>query len=250
LSYCVKDVKDLATVFQNDKNTELILLKNSKVTRENMLALKQRLFQTSVHDRVIISCSSHGTLDENMDFYLAMHDMDFKYPEKKGLAYWELEGLMDSIPARKKLLLLDACNSGLNDQSKQMVRQMDDLTVAEPKKRGLALIALEEDGTNSTFQMMMELFVNVKNKTGVTVISAAGGAEAALEGVLVNNEKLENGVFTYSVLEYFRLNSGQSYSVNQLKKYVEKRVEELTDGLQRPTSRQETMEVDWKLKED
>lgn len=247
LSYCVKDVNDLATTFQNDKNTEMILLKNSDVTRENVLALKQRLLQTSVHDRVIFSCSSHGELDENMDFYLAMHDMDFRNPQARGLAYSELEGLMDSIPARKKLLLLDACNSGLNDQSKKIVQKMNDIAAIDPGKRGSELVFFEDDATNNEFQTMMKLFVNVQNETGITVVSAAGGAEAALEGILVNNKKLENGVFTYAILEYIKLNNGQPISVNELKKYVENRVEELTNGLQKPTSRQEAMEMDWKI---
>lgn len=248
LSYCVKDVNDLATAFQNDKNTEMILLKNSDVTRENVLALKQQLLQTSVHDRVIISCSSHGELDENMDFYLAMYDMDFRNPQARGLAYSELEGLMDSIPARKKLLLLDACNSGLNDQSKKIVQKINDIATTDQGKRGSELVFFEDDATNDEFQTMMELFVNVQNETGITVVSAAGGAEAALEGILVNNKKLENGVFTYAILEYMQENANTSISVNALKKYVEDRVEELTNGLQKPTSRQETMEADWEVK--
>lgn len=105
----------------------------------------------------------------------------------------------------------------------------------------------EDNATNNEFQTMMELFVNVQNETGITVVSAAGGAEAALEGILVNNKKLENGVFTYAILEYMQQNATSSISVNALKKYVENRVEELTNGLQKPTSRQETMEVDWEL---
>jgi hypothetical protein len=33
-----------------------------------------------------------------------------------------------------------------------------------------------------------------------------------------------------------------------MKNYVESRVEEITNGEQKPTSRQETMEVDWEVK--
>jgi len=38
------------------------------------------------------------------------------------------------------------------------------------------------------------------------------------------------------------------YNVAKLKQYVENRLGEITNGKQKPTSRQETMEVDWKLK--
>ena len=56
---------------------------------------------------------------------------------------------------------------------------------------------------------------------------------------------IENGAFTYSILECLKQNEGKELKVNTLKQYVEKRVEEITNGKQKPTSRQETMEVDW-----
>ena len=40
----------------------------------------------------------------------------------------------------------------------------------------------------------------------------------------------------------------EALTVNKLKNYVEKRVEEITNGDQKPTSRQETMEIDWGLR--
>ena len=46
------------------------------------------------------------------------------------------------------------------------------------------------------FELMQDLFVNVDKNTGATIISAAGGTQFALE-----KGSLENGVFTYSILE-------------------------------------------------
>jgi hypothetical protein len=116
LKYCVKDVQDLAMAFADgNSNVDTLLLTNKEVTRENILKLKEFLSKTSVNDKVIISCSSHGLLDDSLNFYLAMYDMDFKNPKARGLKYEELESILDGIPARQKLLLLDACNSGEND---------------------------------------------------------------------------------------------------------------------------------------
>ena len=114
----------------------------------------------------------------------------------------------------------------------------------------------EAENTSTTqdasFKTMMELFVNVRNNTGSVIISAAGGQQSALEGdaVRVNGEVIRNGAFTYSVLEYLKENEAKTdeLSVNKLKQYVENRVEEITNGRQKPTSRQETMDVDWKLR--
>jgi WD40 repeat protein len=253
LTYCVKDVNDLAHALK-DKNTRVKLYTNQKVTRENILALKQYLKDsTTVNDKVIISCSSHGLLDDSLNFYLATHDVDFHNPKARGLKYNELEELLDGIPARQKLLLLDACNSGENDKTELLNKELDRNKTTMDSAQVLAsrgvIIKLEEENKNN-FKKMNELFVNVRNNTGSVIISAAGGQESALEGIEVNGKKIENGAFTHCVLEYMKANEGQTdeLTVIKLKQYVENRVEEITNGKQKPTSRQETMEVDWKLK--
>jgi hypothetical protein len=95
---------------------------------------------------------------------------------------------------------------------------------------------------------MNELFVNVRNNTGSVIISAAGGLQSALEAVEVEGKEIKNGAFTFSVLECLTKNNSNEIKVNDLKHYVEKRVEEITKGKQKPTSRQETMEIDWLVK--
>ena len=248
LQYCVKDVSDLANAFQG-KNNRIKLYTDKNVNRENILSLKKYLADsTTVHDRVIISCSSHGLLDDSLNFYLAMHDVDFKNPMERGLKYEELEGLMDGIPARQKLLLLDACNSGENDRTEIMKRDLEEKkhTIDNAEwiaSRGVIVEIVEENV--SAFTKMNELFVNVRNNTGSVIISAAGGQQSALEAIKVDGKPIENGAFTYSILECLKQNEGKELKVNALKKYAEKRVEEITNGKQKPTSRQETMEVDW-----
>jgi hypothetical protein len=68
--------------------------------------------------------------------------------------------------------------------------------------------------------------------------------------VKVDGKAIQNGAFTYCVLEYLKQHEGdaKALTVVQLKQYVEKRVEEITKGQQKPTSRQETMEIDWGLR--
>lgn len=248
LKYCVKDVKDLGEIFYTMGNTDTLLLTGSQVTKENIQSLKKYLLQnTNVNDRVIISCSSHGLLDNKNNFYLAMHNTNFSDPRIEGLLYAELEGLLDSIPARKKLLLLDACNSGENEI---LSKGEDDLVLLggaenDTMARGIIMRRASEE-QKSAFETMMGLFVNVQNETGTLVISAAGGKQNALEAIEVDGKVIQNGAFTFSVLEY--LNSDNVLTVNGLKKYVENRVETITGGNQKPTSRQETMDINWELK--
>ena len=201
---------------------------------------------TTVNDKVIISCSSHGLLDDSLNFYLATYDVDFSNPKERGLKYEELESLLDGIPARQKLLLLDACNSGENERLLIERNKNNDLASNDPKKKGEELEVVNKEV--QSFQKMNELFVNVRNNTGSVVISAAGGLQSALEAIEVDGKEIKNGAFTFSVLECLKKNNASEIKVNDLKLYVEKRVEEITDGKQKPTSRQETMEVDWVVK--
>jgi len=253
LKYCVKDVRDLAFAFSKENtNCDTLLFTDQQVTKENILALKEYLNKTGVNDKVIITCSSHGLLDDSLNFYLAMHDVDFKYPKLRGLKYEELESLLDGIPARQKLLLLDACNSGENDKTEllkkelaQAETQKESFELAEYKNKTKGVIIQLEEENKSNFKKMNELFVNVRNNTGSVIISAAGGQESALEAIEVEGITIKNGAFTYSILECLKQNEGKELKVNALKQYAEKRVEEITGGKQKPTSRQETMEIDW-----
>ncbi len=251
LKYCVKDINDLGTLLAKDQHTKTVILKNKEVTKENVMKIKSLLQQTTEQDKVIISCSSHGLLDKNNNFYLAMHDVAFNKPEEKGLAYEDLQGLLDGIPARKKLLLLDACNSGENEKSDNNgLGNSKDLAIKQGAK-GIEIESVSDSSQNkkNSFETMMELFVNVNNQTGATVISAAGGKQSAYEAVLINGKPISNGAFTYSIIEYLKqhANEKDKLTVNQLKQYTEQRVTEITNGKQKPTSRQETMEVDWGL---
>jgi hypothetical protein len=90
----------------------------------------------------------------------------------------------------------------------------------------------------NSFELMQSLFVNVGKGTGATIISAAGGMQYAQE-----RGDLKNGVFTYSIIEAF--NNNNTLTVSQLKKLVGERVTQLTNGLQKPTSRNETNNYDW-----
>ena len=244
LQYSSKDIRDLAKKLKEKYKDDIIIdtLFNENVTLSNVKALKQKLQQTSVNDKVIISYSGHGMLSKDYDYYLSTYTVNFQNPEENGLPYDELENLLDSIPARKKLMLIDACHSGEVDKDERMAMQKmaDSLGLSKG-------IIIEENttqtqrlGLKNSFEMMQSLFVNVGKSTGATIISAAAGNQFALE-----RGDLKNGVFTYSILEAMEKNS--SMKISELKKIVGKRVEQLTNGMQKPTSRNETIAVDWEV---
>ena len=247
LHFAVKDIHDLDSAFRSvyEGNYESVLLTDENVTAVNIGMIKQKLMKTGIEDRVIISLSGHGLLGKSKEFYFATHDIDFKDPSSQGFSYSSLEDLLDGIPARKKLLFMDACHSGELDNDIVITGNNNS---KEPGTKGAAEnFAPDGLGLQNSFELMKELFAELNSGNGTIVISAAGGLEYAYE-----NTELNNGVFTYCIKTALLegaadINNDNLTSVMELKKYVSKMVEEKTNGRQRPTSRKETLQTDWKV---
>ncbi len=244
LRYSCKDIRDLSVKLKAKYGDALFVdtLFNEHVTIEQIKMLRQNLLQTSVNDKVIIAYSGHGLLSRDFDYYLSTYAVNFEKPEQNGLAYEELENLLDSIPARKKLLLIDACHSGEVDKE-ELVR-INTVSGSLQLKKGIRPVAYPQTenhvGMKNSFELMQSLFINVGKNTGATIISAAAGTQFALE-----RGDLKNGVFTYSILE--AMGRYKTIKISELKRIVGERVEQLTNGLQKPTSRNETIATDWSL---
>ncbi len=254
LQYCSKDIRNLAVKLKDKYGEDILIdtLFNENVTLNKVKALKQRLQQTTVNDKVIISYSGHGLLSKSFDYFLSTYSVNFNKPEENGLPYDELENLLDSIPARKKLMLIDACHSGEVDKEDIQTanRNKDSLSTVSTGEKGVIVTNTKAAGSGlglkNTFELMQNLFVNVGKSTGATIISAAGGTESALENIkLPNGEFLKNGVFTYCVME--AMDKNQGLKISELRKLVGARVLELTNGKQRPTSRNEPVTADWNI---
>ena len=243
LNYCTKDVRDLSRKLKEKYTNDITIdtLFNEQVTAKNIISLKSKLLNSNINDKVILSYSGHGLLSKDFDYYLSTFGVNFEKPEEGGLPYDSLESLMDGIPARKKLLLIDACHSGEVDKE-EMQRYAGTPIVGDGINKGvIKLIKGDQSlGMKNSFELMQELFVNVGRRTGATIISAAGGTQFAQE-----RGDLKNGVFTFSILEYMK--NHPSATVSQLKNYVNKRVPELTKGLQVPTTRSAPKLLDWEV---
>ncbi len=269
LKYAVKDGRDINSLFMNDRNSAFSFthdtsewkrvysdtLFNEHVTREKLPGVKEKLMNSKVDDIVIVYVSGHGLLSDSLDFYFATYDMDFEHPETRGISFDELESLLDGIPARKKLLLMDACHSGEVDKEEPAVTA-DSVRLAPGKKSGLKSYSYKgidfiDEGRwmtlQSSFELMQELFANLSRGSGAVVISAAAGKGYALE-----SPEWNNGVFTYSILNGLKnktadANQDEMITISELKEYVSKEVERLTNGAQKPTSRRENLGWDWRV---
>src|SRR5207253_6830652 len=106
-----------------------------------ILKVKERLQQAKVEDQVVLFFAGHGLLDKKLDYYFCTVDIDFREPARRGLLYEEIEGLLDGIKARKKLLLIDTCHSGELDKEDLAIVEMS----GKPLGRGVRAWAARGD---------------------------------------------------------------------------------------------------------
>lgn len=249
LNFADDDVRSLgdflgnANYFKSTISIDTLIDENA--TKANYLALKQKLLQTTVNDYVVISLSGHGMLDKDKNFYFGTHDVDFSNPAKNGLSYADIQSLVEGIPARKKLLLIDACHSGeVNEGNKENWIATNN----QPAKGGQKGAETENVGAvnsldDESFEIMKNTFQDLDRGNGTFVISAAGAKEYAIE-------KGGNGIFTMSFIDAvadWKWDNKGSITISQLQKEIYKRVHEKTEGQQKPTSRSENVEWDWIL---
>ncbi len=253
LKWCVQDIRDLVKAMRSGYGDKLVIIDtlfDERVTPEIIAGLKKKLSRTGVNDKLIVSYSGHGLLSRKFDYYLSAYHTNFQKPEEGGIPYDMIEDLLDSIPARKKILLLDACHSGeldkeelkrISDASANLAK--NNIRAAPGDKGGIVSIPADDStrlGLQKSFELMQSLFVNVSKGTGSTIIAASGGVQFAQE-----SSELGHGVFTYSLIEAMK--RFKTIKVSELNKYIGSRVLELTNGLQKPTTRYELKDFDWEL---
>lgn len=251
LTYAAKDAEDIKKTFEGNSSYSNVFAysyTNEKVTRENILKLKDELKKAKRDDVVIITVAGHGVLDKNLDYYLATYDMDFNNPSGKGIPYEELESLVDGIAPLKKVIFLDACHSGEVD--KEEVEQLAVNTTGSGNVKFRAAgagIQKKNLGLKTTSELMSELFTDLRKGTGATVISSAGGAEYAME-----SDQWKNGLFTYCLLHGLKdkaadANGDGQIMLSELQNYLRKEVTTLSNGAQQPTSRIENLTMDFRV---
>lgn len=265
LKYAVKDGRDMATLLsegmlvtgEKDSLSQYYdhvfvdTLFDDNATLEQFLAVERKLMQATPHDRVIVYLSGHGLLDEKLDFWFAMHDIDFKNPDRGGLSYRQLENLLDKIPAREKLLLMDACHSGQPDKSQVAELANSNLqnarAVASYTYRGTEIENEDKPDLNASFELMQQVFRDFNLGSGTQVISAAAGNSYALE-----SDEWNNGIFTYCLLngiknKYADMDEDGEIKLSELQEYVSTQVSQQTAGRQKPTGRSWNKWADFRI---
>lgn len=253
LEYPAKDLKDIEQLFKSaspqDNSRDVIVHRyvDEAFTRANFKKLKETLANTQTGDQVLLFFATHGFLDANLEYYLATHEATITAPSKTGLAFSEVEDLLDAIPARNKAVFIDACHAGEADASAVAALKTRNTNDGAVSFRSLGTMSWGETAALSNIEQMKSLFVGLRKNTGATVVASAGSAQYAMEG-----EEWNNSVFTYAFIkgigeEQADLNYDGKITVSELQEYLPRKVSRLTGGGQLPTYRYENILNDWRV---
>ncbi len=251
LKYAAKDAKDVATSFESksDDFNEIyeISYTDAEVLKGKWDELLNLVKKANPEDVVVVFVAGHGVLNQDFDYYFAAHNTDFNAPEENGIPYEMLDELLANSGALKKLLIMDTCHSGEVDKE-ELEADNSDVVVAENvsfRNAGAGVRKKEAFGMENSVEFMQSVFSDVRRGSGATVISSAGAAEFAME-----SSEWSNGLFTFCLLEGLQkgradANRDGDITVSELRHYVYERVSELSQGKQKPTTREENIQMNF-----
>ncbi len=211
----------------------ILLLKDEGATKEAVEQALAKLRQSKPDDFFVLFIAAHGVLAPQFDTqqgrtietpYFILYDTDPRQMAATGLPMRAFENAVQTIPARKGLVLTDTCHS--------------------------AGVQLAGRGGEATTRANSQLIDELKKSDaqGVGYLWAADQTEVSLEDPELNQGAGQgHGVFTYFVLEGMRGNADQNVdgvvTFDELKKYVREKVAAYTENKQNPSGNTTSIET-------
>ena len=202
-----KDVLDLADVLRGAKGgafgqVHARTYVDEQVTVDAIRKAKDFLRDSKIDDTVVLFVAGHGThaRDAAAEFYYVTHDTDVHNLAKTAANFALVESLLQDIAPRRKLFLMDTCESGERD---------DDVGVHSTGagQRGLRTRGLFLDTTPSATGTSPArpylaanrdryIYNDLLRRSGAIVLSSSRGNEVSFE-----RDDIKNGVFTEEILK-------------------------------------------------
>jgi WD40 repeat protein len=253
LEFAAKDARDLAEELRSRAHSfaEVRTRVLPDATREQILAAPAFLAEARLEDHVVVLLAGHGAL-LGTDFAFLPSDADPGDLAGTAIRYEDIEGLVDGLPARRRLILLDTCHSGEDDLGPPPAAPPTALATGVVRGRSFTRREMPAEVAAAGQPLpvqppadrpsvrLHDIFADLRQESGAFVIAAAGFAEFALE-----RDDLRNGVFTASVIQALR--TDPDLTVTALATEVARRVTDLTGGRQRPMVRRENLADDYRV---
>ncbi len=244
LSYAHKDALDLANTFQglSDQfgNVHIKTFTNEQVTIENIRQAKSFLADAKVDDIFVLFIAGHGVYSTGQDatYYYLTYNTDLANLSGTAADFDLIENLLQGIKPRKKLFLMDTCESGEIDEETQSTYYAlaDSRGIKARTSRAVILKERTEQPKRSyLYQKDRYIYNDLIRRSGAIVFSSSKGGEFSYESDVV-----QNGLFTEEILKCLTEGAGDNdgngiVSTDELRNYVTKAVAAATEDAQHPT---------------
>lgn len=248
LRYADKDALDLAEVFKNQKSgfnqIYSYVYVNEKCSLENIKKAKDLLKSAKPDDTFALFIAGHGVHDTDKEstYYYLTYETDLKNLSQTAANFELIEDIMQGIPPRNKLFLMDTCESGEieEDGIYNSIALLSDNTRSIKarsvnQERGLKKINTKKSVRTYLFEKDRYIYNDLSRRSGAIVFSSCKGGEFSYE-----DDKLQNGFFTYELIKAITsdiadVNKDKFISTDEIRDFVSKAVSSLSAGLQNPT---------------
>lgn len=243
LRYAAKDARDFATLAQRFRAYSKVIthsLFDEQVTPEALRALRDKLVAASPHDSLVVLVAGHGVHDRDEDntFYYLTHGANLASLSTTAARFADIEMLLQGVPQRRKLLLLDTCESGELDEADfgSGPTLVAGGLISRGIKRPKGSAAVHKDPPRR-YLLERERFIynDLLRRTGAVVMSSSRGGELSYE-----RNDLQNGVFTHSLMRALAtpaldVDRDGWLDTRELLRHVADDVAKKTQGMQNPT---------------
>ncbi len=242
LAYAHKDSQDLALQLAKNakgKYSEVVtyMLVNEDVTQDMIQQLLEPLGKLDVNDTLLLFVAGHGVHDSDSEstWYFLTHEANLDDLAGSAVPFELLEDLLAKSPARHKLFLMDACESGeLEEDWLALASPPGNMRARTSKKLTQRSGASEGRAAVRSIDRNRYIFYDLLRRSGAIVYSSSRGSEFSYE-----DPAIQNGWFTEKVLEALtgKADRDQDGWVDtyELRQYVTPRVADETGGRQHPS---------------
>lgn len=204
LNYAAKDALDLALAFADEGPRHAVRhWVDEQVVAAGFDEVRRHLAQAGPADTVVLTLAGHGlyVADPAPVWYYLPWDADAARPAETGIAWTRIASLFDGCAARRRLVVLDTCESGELEDGEPL--SVPGLSVAGA--RGLrAPVARSQaaDGLAAEFRAgdrSRFVTADLAQGIGAVVLASSRGGESSYE-----SDADRNGLFTAELLAGLR----------------------------------------------
>jgi len=216
------------------------VLTNNEVTGNMLNWLVPTEWELGIDDVLVIFFAGHAIQDpKSKRPFLLPYDAQIDDIEGTAIPYDDLLSLLDRVPCRRRLLLLDACESGgesapLPSSLGNADSEASRLVTRGMRKKASVAIAQSRDSGSWMYDKNRIVWSQYSGRGGAVVFSSSLGSEPSLE-----SRSLENGLFTAALKKalggHADADRSNTISMDEIMGYVQREVARMSKGIQHPT---------------